>query len=197
MRRQPLFSPMLVLGLLSSPLGCDSEHAAKSANKSPKTPLVSTQPSAAKPRTEPLERGDQVPNLQADGHTGQRIELHDYLGRPLVVYFCPDNRSPECETEAQEVRDLWLAIRRTQAKVFGVSASQNVAGRAFASEHDLPFLMLGDADGAIRRAFGVGAGERVTFIMDSEGEVAEVFRNVTPRGHGAQILKVLHDLSSS
>jgi thioredoxin-dependent peroxiredoxin len=150
-------------------------------------------PTASAPA--PLSAGAPAPELEAVAHNGETVRLAELRGKPVVVYFYPKDNTPGCTTEAQEIRDLWEEIKTTGAVVLGVSTDDQASHQKFVSDHALPFLLLPDPDGAIARKFGVnlvkGRAQRVTFVIGKDGKIAHVFRDVKPKGHGAEILDAL------
>lgn len=145
-----------------------------------------------------LQAGDVAPNFSAIAHTGARITLSQYRGKPVVLYFYPKDKSPGCTIEADSFRDDWDKLRAEHAVVLGVSADDNVSHRAFASTEGLPFLLLPDPTHRIAKEFGVpvtgGREKRVTFIIDKSGKIAKVFADVNPKNHVAQVLAALKAL---
>jgi thioredoxin-dependent peroxiredoxin len=127
-----------------------------------------------------LQVGDKAPTFTAEAHTGQTIRLDDYLGKQaVVVYFYPKDNTPICTTEACGFRDAYEDFVKAGAVVIGVSADSLDRHRDFAAKRNLPFLLVSDADGALRRAFGVSNTwgifpGRVTFVIDREGTVRHV-----------------------
>jgi peroxiredoxin Q/BCP len=64
--------------------------------------------------------------------------------------------------------------------VVGVSSDSLESHQKFATEHRLPFLLVSDADGSLRKAFGVPKTlgflpGRTTFVIDRQGVVRHVF----------------------
>src|SRR5262245_24349004 len=103
-----------------------------------------------------LKVGDRAPSFVAETHTGQTIRSEDFLGRQaVVVYFYPKDNTPICTTEACGFRDAYEDFVKAGAVVLGVSADSLDRHRAFAANRNLPFLLVSDSDGALRRAFGV------------------------------------------
>lgn len=145
-----------------------------------------------------LQVGDVAPNFSAIAHTGARITLSQYRGKPIVLYFYPKDKSPGCTIEADAFRDDWHKLRAMHAVVLGVSADDDVSHRAFASTENLPFLLVPDPTHRIAHLFGVpvkrGYEKRVTFIIDKTGKIAKVFPNVNPKQHVAQVLAALKAL---
>jgi len=145
-----------------------------------------------------LQPGAPAPEVRLHTHTGETLTLAALRGRPVVVYFYPKDDTPGCTVEAQEIRDLWSEIQTTSAIVIGVSTDDADSHRAFAEKHALPFHLAADTDGSIARAFGVplrnGRATRVSFVIDEQGRIARVFPEVTPRGHGRELLEAVRAL---
>jgi thioredoxin-dependent peroxiredoxin len=145
-----------------------------------------------------LAPGAPVPPVAGTTQTGERVALNELSGKPLVVYFYPKDDTPGCTIEAQEIRDLWKEIQSTNAVVVGVSTDDAESHKAFADKHGLPFFLLPDPDHVIARAFGVplrnGRASRVSFVFGRDGKLVKVFPEVTPRGHGEELLSTLKSL---
>ena len=164
----------------------------------PAPPVVSVAPTSAPPQGL-LAVGAPAPALEAVAHNGQKVNLAELKGRPVVVYFYPKDDTPGCTVEAEGIRDDWADLSKANAVVLGVSTQDNASHRAFASKFGLPFMLLPDTDEAIARAFGVpvknGYTKRVTFVIDKQGKIAKVFPEVNPKGHSDEILEALGGLS--
>jgi peroxiredoxin Q/BCP len=146
-----------------------------------------------------LSVGAPAPAIESVAHNGQKVNLAELKGRPVVVYFYPKDDTPGCTVEAEEIRDDWADLSKSNAVVLGVSTQDNASHRAFASKYGLPFMLLPDENEAIARAFGVpvknGYTKRVTFVIDKQGKIAKVFPEVNPKGHSDEILEALRALS--
>jgi peroxiredoxin Q/BCP len=146
-----------------------------------------------------LAVGAPAPAIESVAHNGQKVNLAELKGRPVVVYFYPKDDTPGCTVEAEEIRDDWADLSKSNAVVLGVSTQDNASHRAFASKYGLPFMLLPDENEAIARAFGVpvknGYTKRVTFVIDKQGKIAKVFPEVNPKGHSDEILEALRGLS--
>lgn len=128
-----------------------------------------------------LKPGDSAPRIVATDQNGERVALADYVGHKVVVlYFYPRDNTSICTAEACAFRDSFEVFTQAGAVVIGVSVDSEASHRDFAAKHHLPFLLLSDADGSIRKAFGVGdtfglIPQRVTFVIDKEGIIRHVF----------------------
>ena len=128
-----------------------------------------------------LHPGDPAPDLTAVAHTGQQVRLADYRGKSVVVlYFYPKDGTPVCTKEACSFRDAYEEFTKLGAVVIGVSADPPERHRAFASDRALPFLLLSDQDGSLRKTYQVPKTlgilpSRVSYVIDRQGVVRHVF----------------------
>lgn len=146
--------------------------------------------------------GQPAPDFAGQAHTGQRVSLADFRGKQLVVlYFYPMNGTPVCTKEACAFRDAYEEFAKAGAVVIGVSADAVGRHRAFVASHGLPFLLLSDRDGTIRKAYGVSKTlgllpGRVTLVIDKEGIVRHVFRSMfSADRHVTEALHVVRRLA--
>lgn len=142
-----------------------------------------------------LPVGRAAPDFEAVAHDGQTVRLSALRGRYVVVYFYPRDETPGCTKEACELRDSWAPLQQAGVVVLGVSTDDAASHKAFAEHHHLPFLLLADPDGALCQKFGVprvfGFAQRVTYLLDREGRVKQVWPSVSPVGHAAEILRAV------
>src|SRR5256885_16181983 len=100
--------------------------------------------------------GDLAPDFTLPDQTGAPVRLHDLVGRKnVVLYFYPKDETPGCTIEARAFRDSYEQFSAKDAQVVGVSSDSVRSHRRFAQRYDLPFLLLSDSDGAVRRPYGV------------------------------------------
>jgi peroxiredoxin Q/BCP len=128
-----------------------------------------------------LREGDTVPDFTLPDQDGTPVSLSGLLARgPLVLYFYPKDDTPGCTKEACSFRDSHTAFSDAGATVVGVSSDDPASHRAFIARHRLPFTLLSDAGGELRRRLGVkktlGLIEgRVTFVIGQDARVRKVF----------------------
>ena len=72
-----------------------------------------------------------------------------------MLFFYPKDGTAVCTKEACSFRDAYEDFVQAGAVVIGVSSDSAESHQAFASGHRLPFVLLADADGSLRKAFGV------------------------------------------
>lgn len=139
-----------------------------------------------------LAVGTQLPDLKALDQDGAEHHLGEARGHFAVVYFYPKDATPGCTKEACAIRDVWSQFEAAGVRVYGVSGDDVASKASFAKEHRLTFPLLADTDRRWIDAFGVptmlGMPNRVTFLLDREGRVAKVYRDVDPGVHAKQLL---------
>jgi len=152
--------------------------------------------------TETLKSGEKAPHFKLSSSTGKEIDLADYKGKKVVLYFYPKADTPGCTKEACGFRDAIAGYKKLGVPVFGISPDPVEDVTKFAKKFDLNFPLLADADHAITEKYGVwqeksmygkkymGAA-RTTFIIGPDGKVEHVFEKVKPEGHDQEVLTYL------
>jgi len=146
--------------------------------------------------------GDRAPDFTVETHSGQQVSLADFRGKQVVVlYFYPRDGTPICTKEACSFRDAHEELARAGAVVIGVSADSLDRHRAFARDHNLPFFLVSDRGGSLRKAFGVPKTwgllpGRATYVIDKEGIVRHVFSAaLSAQRHVAEALGIVRELA--
>ena len=127
--------------------------------------------------------GDRAPDFTLPDRNGRTVRLADYRGQKAVVlYFYPKDDTPGCTKEACAFRDQYEDLKDAGAEVIGVSSDGEAAHEKFATKYKLPFVLLADRGGTVRKQYGVPATlgllpGRVTFVIDRQGLVRHVFNS--------------------
>jgi peroxiredoxin Q/BCP len=154
--------------------------------------------SAAPARDALVHVGEIAPDFEAVAHSGQKLKLSELRGKNVVLYFYPKDDTRGCTIEAQGFRDGWLDLKKSDVVVLGVSTDDNDSHRKFADKYQLPFLLLPDTEQEIAEAYGVpvtfGFAKRVTFVIDRQGKIAQIFPAVDPEVHADQIMDAVSKL---
>jgi peroxiredoxin Q/BCP len=132
---------------------------------------------------------------------GDNVTLSEYFGKKnVVLYFYPKDETRGCTREACEFRDRYDVFTGLGAEVLGVSSDTLESHKSFATHHGLPFLLLSDEGGKVRKLYGVPSSMgiipgRVTYIIDKQGVVRHIFNSqFQPEKHIEEALKVLKEL---
>ena len=141
--------------------------------------------------------GDRAPEFALPDAEGKETRLADFRGKPVVLYFYPKDDTPGCTKEACTFRDQFEDFRDAGAEVIGVSSDSSEAHRKFAAKYKLPFRLLADQGGKVRKLYGVPATlgllpGRVTFVIGGDGVVRHVFNSqLNATQHVSEALGVL------
>jgi len=149
-----------------------------------------------------VEEGSRAPNFTLTSDSGEQVSLESFRGRPVVLYFYPKDDTPGCTTEACGFRDSYNDFEKRGAVVLGVSPDDEASHVKFKNKFSLPFTLLADPEHQVADEYGVWgekkfAGKtyfgvnRTTFLIDSDGNIAKVMKNVKPDGHPEQVLAAL------
>ena len=150
-----------------------------------------------------IQVGDKAPDFTLPSQSGEQVRLGDRLGdRVVVLYFYPKDNTSGCTAEACAFRDNYETFTDAGAEVIGVSSDSADKHAGFASKHRLPFTLLADQGGRVRKAYGVPAAlgflpGRVTYVIDRSGTVRHVFNSMTNiNGHVKEALEVVRQLQA-
>lgn len=141
------------------------------------------------------EAGKQAPEFTLPNQNGEQVNLSDFRGQYVVLYFYPKDMTPGCTNEACDFRDNKEKFSDLDAVIVGVSPDPVESHQKFIDKHDLPFMLLADEDHQVAEDYGVWNGgiERSTFIIDPEGTLQKVFRKVKVDGHVEEALEFLRE----
>ena len=150
-----------------------------------------------------IQAGDKAPDFTLPSQSGDQVRLQDRLGeRVVVLYFYPKDNTSGCTAEACAFRDSHETFTDAGAEVIGISSDSADRHAGFASKHRLPFTLLADQGGRVRKAYGVPAvmgliPGRVTYVIDRTGTVRHVFNSMTNiDGHVGEALEVVRQLQA-
>ena len=150
-----------------------------------------------------IKAGDKAPDFTLPSQSGEPVRLHDRLGeRVVVLYFYPKDNTPGCTAEACAFRDSHEVFTDAGAEVIGISSDSVARHTAFADRHQLPFTLLSDQGGQVRKLYGVQPvlgllPGRVTYVIDRAGVVRHVFSSMTNIDqHIGDALRVVQELQS-
>lgn len=151
-----------------------------------------------------LKIGDPAPMFAATATDGSRIQLSDYLGTKLVLYFYPMDDTPGCTKQACSLRDHHQEILDKGAAILGVSTQDANSHQRFTEKYGINFPLLADTESEVANAYGAlgsgligaakslfGVANRITFIIDESGHIAHIIDKPDCANHAEQVLKLL------
>ena len=148
-----------------------------------------------------LQAGAPAPAFALPDADAKMRQLSDWRGQWLVLYFYPRDHTPGCTTEAGKFRDALPQFAALKAQIAGVSLDDSASHRRFATDLKLNFPLLADTDGKVAQSYGalrnlgvMKFAKRHTILIDPDGRVAKIYRDVDPDTHAAQLLADLKEL---
>ena len=150
------------------------------------------------------EVGSEAPTFKLTSNEGKQVNLKDYKGKYVVLYFYPKNFTSGCTIEAKNFERDIAKYEAAKAVVIGVSVDTAESHKEFCTKEGLSFKLLSDTDASVSTAYGSvmeynGAklSSRNTFIIDGKGKIVKVFTKVKPGGHSDEVLAALAELKKS
>jgi thioredoxin-dependent peroxiredoxin len=142
--------------------------------------------------------GALAPDFELPDQHGNRVRLSQFRGNSsVVIYFYPKDDTGGCTIQACGFRDEYEKFQAAGAEVIGISDDSMESHGRFAAKFQLPFTLLSDKGGHIRKLYGVKKTlgvipGRVTFTIDREGVIRHVFSSQSkPTRHVAEALAAL------
>jgi len=148
------------------------------------------------------KEGDPAPKFRLPSGNGEYVSLDDFLGKKnVVLYFYPKDKSAGCTREACSFRDSYSNFKDLNAEIIGVSSDGQKTHDRFAKDQRLPFPLLSDSDGSLRRAYGVKPTVglipgRATFVIDKHGIIRHIYSaQFHPEQHVREALMTLESIA--
>lgn len=147
-----------------------------------------------------LKIGDKAPDFSVKDQSGKQVNLSDFKGKKVVLYFYPKDNTPGCTAEACNLRDNYSAFQKAGYEILGVSKDDEKSHQKFIDKFELPFTLLADTEKDIHEKYGTWVEKsmygrkymgtkRVTFVIDEDGKIEDIIEKVKTKEHTAQILK--------
>lgn len=146
-----------------------------------------------------------VPSFSIPATSGKDIQLTDFAGQRVVLYFYPKDMTPGCTIESKSFRDHMDDFAKLNTVILGVSKDSLSRHEKFKEKHCMPFELLSDEDEKLCRHFDVIKEKslfgkkymgivRSTFLIDESGHVIKEWRKVKVSGHVEDVLSAVKAL---
>lgn len=152
----------------------------------------------------PLTIGKKAPNFEApvyqNGELHNKIELSDYKGKWVVLFFYPLDFTFVCPTELIEMGELYEEFQATNCEVIAASVDSVHAHKAWAKADErignLPYPIISDLTKMISYQYGIlhedGVSLRGAFIIDPDGVVqSSMINNLNVGRNANEILRLV------
>jgi len=148
-----------------------------------------------------LKEGMPAPTFRGTGHDGKMVDLEDFRGKKVILYFYPKDNTPGCTKEACNLRDNYKELLKKGFAVIGVSPDSEKSHAGFREKYSLPFPLIADTGKKIMELYGTYGQKmmygkpvtgviRTTFIIDEKGIIEKIIRKVDTAAHTEQIFKL-------
>lgn len=150
----------------------------------------------------PIEENLTAPDFSLPDETGKLHKLSEFRGKPVLLYFYPQDDTPGCTTEACNFRDDYSAYQKAGVVILGVSPDSPESHAKFKAKYHLPFTLLADEGHKVHDLYGVWGLKksygresygvlRTSFLISPDGTIKKVFEHVKPAEHSPEVLAAL------
>lgn len=153
-----------------------------------------------------LQAGDKAPAFTSGDQNNNKVELKQFLGKKLVLFFYPEDDTPTCTIQSCNLRDNYPLLKKEGFEVVGVSPNGVESHKKFEQKFNLPYTLVVDEKHSIIDKYGVWGEKnlygrkymglhRTTFVIDEKGVIRKIFLKPTNKKHAEQIIKAWTELS--
>ena len=144
---------------------------------------------------ENLSVGNPAPNFTLQDSDGNSYSLSSYKEKnPVIIYFYPKAGTPGCTKQACGIRDSFSKFKENDIVVLGISVDSKESIKEFIKDNNLNFTLLSDENKEVSKAYGVlnniGVDSRITFIVDKQGNIANILRDVDVETHANDVFNL-------
>jgi len=147
-----------------------------------------------------LEEGQKAPDFLLPSTANREISLEEFKGKKIVLYFYPKDDTPGCSIEARDFQTLKDEFEKNNTVILGISKDSVNSHNKFIKKKCLSFILLSDELADTCKAYGVFGEKsmygkkyiginRTTFLIDENGVIEKIWKNVSVTGHAAEVLK--------
>ena len=144
--------------------------------------------------------GDPLPAAALTAPDGSAVNLADFAGRKLVLFFYPKDDTPGCTTENIDFSALAADFAKAGTALLGISKDPPAKHAKFIAKHGLTAPLASDPEtGGLSDALGIWTEKsmygrsymgmvRSTYLVGTDGRIARVWSPVKVKGHAAEVL---------
>ena len=146
-----------------------------------------------------LKIGMTAPNFSLPDKDGKIINLTDFLGKKVVLYFYPKDNTSGCTKQALAFKENYDEFLSRGITVIGISKDSMKSHQSFISKYDLPFILLSDTSLEVLQKYGVWQEKkmygkpymgvvRTTFVINEDGNIEKIYEKVKPEENVKEVL---------
>lgn len=148
--------------------------------------------------------GSKAPHFSLKDENNDDFSLEQYKGKWVVLYFYPKDRTPGCTKQARDFTSNSNKFERLGAIVVGVSGDSISNHCTFIEKSKLNIKLLSDEFKEVSRIYNskrektifgkeFSVIRRNTFLIDPNGNVNYIWKDVKVLGHVEQVLKKIKE----
>ena len=152
-----------------------------------------------------IDIGDMAPDFTLPRDGGSEVTLSALTPQKVVLFFYPKDDTPGCTKEAIGFTQARDAFEQAGAVIIGVSKDTVTKHEKFVTKHDLGVALVSDENSDLCERYGTWVEknmygktymgiERATFLIDSDGKIAQIWRKVKVPGHVEAVLDAVKAL---
>lgn len=152
-----------------------------------------------------VQPGTPFPAFSLPNQDGKTIQLSDFAGQWLVIYFYPKDDTPGCTIQGKSFTASKADFDKAHIHVLGVSADGIQSHKDFCNKFAFKIDLLSDTGATLMKALGLGESEwkgmkfweRTSFVVDPKGVIRKVYEKVSPDGHEQVLLRDIRNLQAA
>ena len=149
-----------------------------------------------------LSIGSNAPEFQLSDQDGNTVNIKDFEGQKVLLWFYPKASTPGWTTQGQGLRDEFKNFKKYNTVILGMSADSIKAQNNFCAKQEFPFQLLSDPDKEVMRSYdAIGMKKmygreyegilRVAYLIDENGKIEQAYEKVSPKTHAGIVLEDL------
>ena len=152
-----------------------------------------------------MQEGDSAIDFELSASDGTTIKLSSFKGNQnTVLCFYPKNHLFACPSKkvfemAKSVISVYSQILESNSTLFAISIDTIESQEKFVKDYDVPYLHLSDTEKNVCKTYAglniAGLAKRSTFVIDKQGIVRIIFRDIDVKQHGNQIIESLKKIN--
>ena len=151
-----------------------------------------------------IKKDDTCEDFELLDHNGNSVTLSSFKGsKNVVLCFYPKNHLFACPSKkvfemAKSVISVYPQITATDSVLFAISVDSVDSQADFVKEYQIPYTHLSDPKKIACKKYAgtniAGLAKRCTFVINKNGIVHDLMREINVSSHGQEILDSLNKI---
>ncbi len=151
-----------------------------------------------------INKGEKAPEFELKDSYNNKVNLSDFMGKKVVLYFYPRDNTPGCTIEAMAFTRLKDEFDKKNTVILGISKDSCESHEKFVKGKKLTIILLSDPDHKVQEMYSVWKPKkfmgreflgtvRSTYLVDEKGIIIKYWESVSAKGHAEEVLKSIQD----